>query len=109
MNNLKDKLTLICYNAGAYDGVNAIERAFRDFQEGKLENNRTGLMIHYVIEEVDRGEPILIQEIECKKGEDLHQLRDRFHAQEHELIVNATAKVVSMLMAKEGQDPYNNE
>ena len=100
---------MICHNAGAYDGVNAIERAFRDFQEGKLENNRTGLMIHYVIEEVDRGEPILIQEIECKNGEDLHQLRERFHAQEHELIVNATAKVVSMLMAEEGKGPENNE
>ena len=109
MNDLKNKLTLICHNAGAYDGANAIERAFQDFQEGKLENNRTGLMIHYVIEEVDRGEPILIQEIECKNGEDLHQLQERFHAQEHELIVNATAKVVSMLMAKEGQGPDNNE
>ena len=105
LSNLQEKLTLICHNAGAYDGTNAIERAFRDFQEGKLENNRTGLMIHYVIEEVDRGEPILVQEIECKNGEDLHQLKERFHAQEHELIVNATAKVVSMLIAKEGKGP----
>lgn len=92
-----------------YDGTNAIERAFRDFQEGKLENNRTGLMIHYVIDEVDRGEPIEIQEIECRKGEDLHQFEERFHAQEHELIVNATAKVVDMLLAKKGRGSDNNE
>ena len=92
-----------------YDGADAIERAFRDFPEGKLENNRTGLMIHYVIEEVDRGESILTKEIECKKGEDLHQLLERFHAQEHDLIVSATAKVVSMLMAKRAKGPDNNE
>ena len=96
-------------HAGTYEGTNAIERAFRDFQDGKLENNRTGLMIHYVIEEVDRGEPILIQEIECRKGEDLHQLEERLHAQEHELIVNATVKVVNMLMTKEGKGQDKNE
>ena len=100
---------MIYNDVGMYEGTNAIERAFRDFQEGKLENNRTGLMIHYVIEAVDRGEPILVQELECKKDEDLHQLEERFHAQEHELIVNATAKVVRMLMAKESNGPDNSE
>ncbi|KAL9035866.1 MAG: hypothetical protein Q9214_006394 [Letrouitia sp. 1 TL-2023] len=84
---------------GLYDGTDAIKRAYRDFQDGKLKDNRTGLMIHYVIEEVDRGEPILIEEIECSKDESLHQLQERFHAREHELIVNATAKVVQELIA----------
>ena len=92
-----------------YDGTNAIERAFRDFQEGKLENNRTGLMIHYVLEEVDRGEPILIQELECRKDEGLHQFQERFHVQEHELIVNATAKIVRMLKGKECKSPDDND
>ena len=50
-------------------------------------------MVHYVILEVDRGDPIMIQEIEWK-GEGLAELEERIHSYEHELIVKATAKVV---------------
>ncbi|KAL1837766.1 hypothetical protein VTJ49DRAFT_3430 [Mycothermus thermophilus] len=84
---------------GKYDGAGAIERAFNDFKAGKLENNRTGIMVHYVIAQVDRGEPILVREIECREGEDLHQLEERIHSYEHELIVEATAKVVKEIAA----------
>lgn len=49
-------------------------------------------MAHYVIAEVDRGTPILVKEIEWK-GEDLAQYKEKVHSHEHELIVNATAKV----------------
>ncbi|KAL2268961.1 hypothetical protein VTJ83DRAFT_3807 [Remersonia thermophila] len=84
---------------GKYDGAGAIERAFNDFKAGKLENNRTGIMVHYVIAQVDRGEPILVREIECREGEDLHQLEERIHSHEHELIVEATAKVVKEIAA----------
>jgi phosphoribosylglycinamide formyltransferase len=85
---------------GAYDGANAIERAFHDFQSGKLKDNRTGIMVHHVISEVDRGQPILVKEIECRAGEDLHQLEERIHGHEHELIVEATARVVGAILAK---------
>lgn len=84
---------------GKYDGANAIGRAFEDFQAGKLENNKTGIMIHYVIAEVDRGEPILVQEIECREGETLHDLEQRIHGHEHELIVKATAKIAEGILA----------
>ncbi|KLU83628.1 phosphoribosylglycinamide formyltransferase [Magnaporthiopsis poae ATCC 64411] len=84
---------------GRYDGANAIERAFKDFQEGKLESGKTGIMIHYVIAEVDRGEPIMVREIECREGEELAQLEERIHAAEHELIVSATAQVVGEIAA----------
>ncbi|KAL2117985.1 hypothetical protein VTJ04DRAFT_7645 [Mycothermus thermophilus] len=84
---------------GKYDGAGAIERAFNDFQAGKLENNKTGIMVHYVIAQVDRGQPILVREIECRQGEDLHQLEERIHSHEHELIVEATAKVVGEIAA----------
>lgn len=50
-------------------------------------------MAHYVIVEVDRGEPILVQEVKWE-GEDLDQFKEKMHSHEHELIVNATAKVV---------------
>ncbi|KAK4096410.1 phosphoribosylglycinamide formyltransferase [Parathielavia hyrcaniae] len=88
---------------GKYDGAGAIGRAFEDFKAGKLENNKTGIMVHYVIDKVDRGEPILVKEIECREGEDLHQLEERIHSHEHELIVEATAKVT-----KEIFDRKNN-
>ncbi|KAL2128410.1 hypothetical protein VTI74DRAFT_9212 [Chaetomium olivicolor] len=85
---------------GKYDGAGAIERAFEDFKAGKLENNKTGIMVHYVIDKVDRGEPILVREIECREGEDLHQLEERIHSHEHELIVEATAKVAKEIVAR---------
>lgn len=88
---------------GRYDGANAIERAFEDFQAGKLENGRTGIMVHYVINKVDRGEPILVREIECREGDSLHQLEERIHAHEHELIVEATAKVAQEIVARKSR------
>ncbi|KAH8886382.1 phosphoribosylglycinamide formyltransferase [Thozetella sp. PMI_491] len=80
---------------GRYDGADAIERAYADFTAGKLENNTTGIMIHHVIDQVDRGEPILTREIECQEGESLDQLKERIHSHEHELIVEATAKIAT--------------
>ncbi|KAK3308427.1 formyl transferase [Chaetomium strumarium] len=90
---------------GKYDGANAIERAFEDFKAGKLENNKTGIMVHYVIDKVDRGEPILVREIECRDGEDLDQLEERIHSHEHELIVEATALVAREVLARRSIRP----
>lgn len=56
-------------------------------------------MVHYVILKVDRGEPILTQEVECRKGDDLAQLEERMHSHEHVLLVTATAKVVGEILA----------
>ncbi|KAJ4394413.1 Bifunctional purine biosynthetic protein ADE5,7 [Gnomoniopsis smithogilvyi] len=85
---------------GKYDGAGAIHRAHQDFQAGKLENNKTGIMVHYVIAQVDRGEPIMIKEIECKEGESLEDLEQRIHSHEHELLVAATAKVVAEILTE---------
>lgn len=57
-------------------------------------------MIHYVIAEVDRGEPIMTKEIECKEGETLEDLEQRIHSHEHELIVEATAKIAGEIVAE---------
>ena len=73
----------------------AIERAFEEFKAGRLK--RTGIMAHYVIDEVDRGAPILIKEIEWR-GEGLEELKERIHVHEHELIVKATAKVAQEIV-----------
>lgn len=97
---LADVYQCLLRPTGKYDGAGAIERAYQDFQTGKLENNRTGIMVHYVIAEVDRGAPILTREIECRVGEALADLEQRIHGHEHELIVEATAKVVQEILAE---------
>ncbi|GFP52387.1 phosphoribosylglycinamide formyltransferase [Trichoderma asperellum] len=82
---------------GEFDGAGAIERAFAELKAGRI--TRTGIMAHYVIQEVDRGTPIMVQEIEWN-GEELHELEDKIHSREHELIVKATAKVVDEILEK---------
>ncbi|KAH8803090.1 putative phosphoribosylglycinamide formyltransferase [Xylogone sp. PMI_703] len=82
---------------GKYDGAGAIQRAYDDFQAGKLENGKTGIMIHFVTAEVDRGEPIVVREIECKAGESLEELESRIHEHEHELIVEGTGLAIAKL------------
>ncbi|KIO30936.1 hypothetical protein M407DRAFT_20060 [Tulasnella calospora MUT 4182] len=77
---------------GAFDGANAIQRAYDAFQAGEI--NKTGIMVHYVVQEVDRGEPIVVKEIEIKKGEELKELEARIHQVEHVAIVEATKKVL---------------
>lgn len=72
-----------------FDGAGAIERAFEAWERGEIQN--TGVMVHHVVHAVDRGEPIVIREVELKKGDTLAGLEERIHAIEHVIIVNATA------------------
>ncbi len=58
-------------------------------QEG-LEHSHTGVMVHYVIHEVDRGEAILVEYVEFKSGESLEELTERIHEVEHLIIVKGT-------------------
>ena len=80
---------------GAFSGAHAIERAWKAFQEGKIA--KTGVMIHYVIEEVDQGEPILVKEIDMFQGESLDALEERIHRVEHEAIVEGTNLALAAL------------
>ncbi|KAJ7666496.1 hypothetical protein B0H17DRAFT_1210544 [Mycena rosella] len=40
---------------GAFDGTNAIERAYEAFEMGEIAHS--GAMVHRVVKDVDRGEP----------------------------------------------------
>ncbi|KAI1326200.1 formyl transferase [Xylariaceae sp. FL0255] len=82
---------------GQYDGAGAIKRAYDDFQAGKLKDGITGIMIHYVVEQVDRGAPILIQKIKMEEGESLEDLEQKIHKEEHALIVKATAQLAQKI------------
>lgn len=73
---------------GAFDGANAIERAYEAFQKGEIEH--TGCMVHRVVKDVDRGEPIVVREVKIEKGEVLEAFEERLHRVEHEIIVQAT-------------------
>lgn len=88
---------------GKYDGIDAIKRAYDDYQEGKLENNKTGIMMHNVIKDVDRGALIVQREIECRASETLEQLTERIHEQEHELIVEGAAMAIRKLWEDRGK------
>ncbi|GAB7345243.1 hypothetical protein MBLNU457_3614t1 [Dothideomycetes sp. NU457] len=80
---------------GQFNGAHAIDRAYAAFQEGKIEH--TGIMIHYVISEVDMGQPILTRNVEIKKSDTLDQLEERIHSNEWELIVQGTRQAAEML------------
>ncbi|KAF9518306.1 hypothetical protein BS47DRAFT_1389212 [Hydnum rufescens UP504] len=77
---------------GAFDGAGAIERAFEAFRRGEIQG--TGVMVHHVVRDVDRGEPILTRNVEILENDDLAALEERIHAVEHEILVEAVEKVL---------------
>ena len=75
---------------GAFDGINSISRAYEAFKDGLIEC--TGVMVHKVIPQVDKGESILVQKVPIYKTDSLSDLEQRIHEVEHKLIVDATKK-----------------
>ncbi|RKO98022.1 phosphoribosylglycinamide formyltransferase, partial [Caulochytrium protostelioides] len=78
---------------GAYDGIDAIGRAFRDFQAGKTQH--TGIMVHRVIPEVDRGDVVLSCPVPILPEDTQETLEARMHEAEHRLIVQGAAAVLA--------------
>ena len=77
---------------GAFDGVNSVQRAFDAFGRGEIDHS--GVMVHKVIREVDRGEPILVRKVEIKKEDSLEDFEQRLHQTEWGVIVEATKNVL---------------
>jgi phosphoribosylglycinamide formyltransferase len=77
---------------GAFDGANAVERAYEAFQRGEIV--RSGAMVHRVVKEVDHGEPLVVREVKIEKGELIEEYKKRLHEVEHEIIVQAAKKVL---------------
>lgn len=77
---------------GQFDGANAIERAFEAFEKGEIAHS--GAMVHRVVKDVDRGEPIVVREVPLVAGEPIEAFEARLHAVEHEIIVEAAKKVL---------------
>ncbi|KAI9789650.1 MAG: hypothetical protein M1835_001506 [Candelina submexicana] len=90
---------------GRYSGANAIQRAYADFQAGKLAKNMTGIMIHYVITEVDMGEPIVVKEVQIEECESLEDLETRIHQLEWKAIVEGARTAIEHLWQERNSKP----
>ncbi|KAI9808244.1 MAG: hypothetical protein M1825_004701 [Sarcosagium campestre] len=86
---------------GCFDGAKAIERAHAAFSAGEVQ--KTGVMVHYVVEEVDRGEVILQEEVEMRKGEPLHDLEQRIHEIERPLLVRGANIVLGLIRQRKSK------
>ncbi|PFH48224.1 hypothetical protein AMATHDRAFT_196963 [Amanita thiersii Skay4041] len=78
---------------GAFDGANAIERAYEAFGRGEIEHS--GTMVHRVVKDVDRGKPVVVRNVPIEKGDSLESFEERLHRVEHEIIVEATIKILN--------------
>lgn len=87
---------------GAFDGANALDRAWDAFKKGEID--KTGVMVHRVVRQVDAGQPILIQEIPFREEETKEQFEERLHATEWKVIVAASNTVL-----KERWDSLNRD
>ncbi|KLJ05786.1 phosphoribosylglycinamide formyltransferase [Blastomyces silverae] len=93
---------------GEFTGANAIERAHAAWLDGKID--RTGVMIHDVIAEVDLGLPILVKEIPFIKGvdEDINALKRRIHEVEWTVVVEGVGIAIRQLHPTGGPSPPEN-
>ncbi|KAI6106891.1 hypothetical protein EV401DRAFT_2005849 [Pisolithus croceorrhizus] len=51
-------------------------------------------MVHRVVAEVDRGEPLIVREVPIEQGVPIEVYEERLHSVEWEIIVQATRKVL---------------
>lgn len=72
-----------------FKGINSIERAYEAAQLGQI--NRSGVMVHYAIPEVDAGDVISYAEVPILDEDSLETFTERMHITEHKLLVQAIA------------------
>ncbi|TID13533.1 hypothetical protein CANINC_004891 [Pichia inconspicua] len=77
---------------GTFEGTHAIERSWEAGQKGDI--NKGGCMVHYVIEAVDLGEPLIVKELEVTKGETVDEWEEKIHKLEHIAIVEGAQKAL---------------
>lgn len=80
---------------GQFDGAHAIERAYDAYKEGKIDH--TGVMVHKVIADVDRGQVITQRTIPIHPTDSLEDLEQRIHGVEHEIIVEGARMLLQEL------------
>lgn len=94
LNSINEKPIINLHPAlpGQFDGAHAIERAYEAFKKGEI--THTGCMVHNVIAEVDRGQPIVIENVPIEKNDTLENLENRIHETEWKIIVEGVRRVL---------------
>lgn len=80
---------------GQFAGTHAIARAFAAFQRGEIDH--TGVMVHWVIPDVDAGPVIASEVVPIYPTDTLDDLEARIHAVEHRLLVDAIRQICSAI------------
>ena len=75
----------------SYIGLNCIEKAYNDYKINKIDYS--GLMIHYITEELDRGHVLEYRKVPILKNDTLDKLTERFRIYEKEPIINSLQKI----------------
>ena len=73
---------------GEFPGAHGIEDAFSAWKQGEI--TQSGCMVHYVIRDLDAGEPIATKVVPFEIGDTLEVYAERLHKAEHDLIVEST-------------------
>ncbi len=79
---------------GQFAGTHAIQRAYEAFQRGEIDH--TGVMVHWVVPEVDAGPVVASAEVPIYPADSLDDLEARIHSVEHRLLVEAIAQVAGL-------------
>ncbi len=80
---------------GSFPGTDAIARAFEAFGRGEI--THTGVMVHWVVPEVDAGPVIATTEVPIYPADTLAELEIRVHETEHRLLVAALRTVCEVM------------
>lgn len=73
-------------------GLDAIERAYDEFSEGR--RTESGVMVHGVVQEIDAGPVVVSEVVLMEAGLDFETFVNRMHAVEHRLVVAAVRRTL---------------
>ncbi|MGC8780964.1 MAG: phosphoribosylglycinamide formyltransferase [Anaerolineae bacterium] len=79
---------------GQFPGTHAIQRAYAAYRRGEIE--RTGVMVHWAVPEVDAGAVVAQAEVPIFPTDTLADLEARVHQTEHRLLVEAIQAVLDV-------------
>lgn len=79
---------------GAFPGLHAIERAYQAWRAGQIDEG--GVMVHLVPDEqVDAGPVVAWRPVPFRPGDTIERYEARVHDVEHEVLVEAVARVLA--------------
>ena len=80
---------------GQFPGATAISDAYEKYKRGEIRN--TGVMVHYVVQEVDAGEVIDTSYVPIYQDDSLESLRTRVQLAEKPLLISSLMKLILSL------------